>query len=96
MVYEKISSVTGCKINISNENEDKRNYKVSAEKLMQVGFKPSKTIDNAIKEIKEAIENKEIINYADEKFSNYKLLFSSKEMQEKVFMLGIPGSLDVP
>ena len=79
-----------------NENEDKRNYKVSAEKLMQVGFHPSRTIDDAIKEIGEAIENKEITNYADEKYSNYKLLFGSKEMQEKVFMLGIPGSLDVP
>ena len=41
-------------------------------------------------------EKKEISNYADEKYSNYKLLFGSKEMQEKVFMLGIPGSLDVP
>ena len=93
---EKISDATGCKINISNENEDKRNYKVSAEKLMQVGFHPSRTINDAIKEIGEAIENKEITNYADEKYSNYKLLFGSKEMQEKVFMLGIPGSLDVP
>jgi len=93
---EKISNATGCKINISNENEDKRNYKVSAEKLMQVGFHPSRTINDAIKEIGEAIENKEITNYADEKYSNYKLLFGSKEMQEKVFMLGIPGSLDVP
>ena len=63
---------------------------------MQVGFHPSKTIDDAITEIKEAIENGDITNYADEKFSNYKLLFGSKEMQEKVFMLGIPGSLDVP
>ena len=93
---EKISDATGCKINISNENEDKRNYKVSAEKLMQVGFHPSRTINDAIKEIGQAIENKEISNYADEKYSNYKLLFGSKEMQEKVFMLGIPGSLDVP
>ncbi len=93
---EKISDATGCKINISNENEDKRNYKVSAEKLTQVGFHPSRTIEDAIKEIDEAIENKKIINYADEKYSNYKLLFGSKEMQEKVFMLGIPGSLDVP
>ena len=93
---EKISNATGCKINISNENEDKRNYKVSAEKFTQVGFHPSRTIDHAIKEIGEAIENKEILDYTDEKYSNYKLLFGSKEMQEKVFMLGIPGSLDVP
>ena len=63
---------------------------------MQVGFHPSRTINDAIKEIGQAIENKEISNYADEKYSNYKLLFGSKEIQEKVLMLGIPGSLDVP
>ena len=29
------------------------------------------------------------IDYKDKKYSNYELLFSSKEMQEKVFLLGI-------
>ncbi len=93
---EKISDITGCKINFSNENEDKRNYKVSADKLKQVGFQPSRTIDNAIKEITDSIKNGKIKNYDDEKYSNYKLLFGSKEMQEKVFILGIPGSLNIP
>jgi nucleoside-diphosphate-sugar epimerase len=93
---ERISKVTGCKINISNDNEDKRNYKVSAEKLKQIGFEPSKTIEDAVNEIKEMIDNGQLSNYDDAKYSNYKLLFGSKEMQEKVFILGIPGSLDVP
>ena len=93
---ERISKVTGCEIEISNENEDKRNYKVSAEKLRQVGFEPSKTIEDAINEIREAIDDGHISNYNDIKYNNYKLLFSSKEMQEKVFIRGIPGSLDVP
>ena len=93
---ERISKVTGCKINISNEDNDNRNYKVSAEKLKQIGFKPSKTIEDAITEIKEVIDNGNIPNYDDAKYSNYKLLFGSKEMQEKVFIQGIPGSLDVP
>ena len=66
------------------------------DKLKQIGFKPSKTIEDAINEIKEAIEDGKISNYDDAKYSNYKLLFGSKEMQEKVFIQGIPGSLDVP
>jgi len=93
---ERISKITGCKINISNDNEDKRNYKVSAEKLKQVGFEPSKTIEDAVNEIKETIDNGQLSNYDDAKYSNYKLLFGSKEMQEKVFIQGISGSLDVP
>ena len=93
---ERISKVTGCKINVSNDNEDKRNYKVSAEKLKQVGFEPSKTIEDAVNEIKETIDNGQLSNYDDAKYSNYKLLFGSKEMQEKVFIQGISGSLDVP
>ena len=79
-----------------NDNEDKRNYKVSAEKLKQIGFEPSKTIEDAINEIKEMIDNGQLSNYDDAKYSNYKLLFGSKEMQEKVFIQGMPGSLDVP
>ena len=93
---ERISKVTGCKINVSNDNEDKRNYKVSAEKLKQIGFEPSKTIEDAVNEIKETIDNGQLSNYDDAKYSNYKLLFGSKEMQEKVFIQGISGSLDVP
>ena len=93
---ERVSKATGCKIDISNENEDKRSYRVSAEKLKQIGFEPSKTIEDAINEIKEAIDDGQISNYDDAKYSNYKLLFGSKEMQEKVFIQGIPGSLDVP
>ena len=93
---ERISKVTGCKISTSKDNEDKRNYKVSAEKLKQIGFEPSKTIEDAINEIKQTIDNGQLSNYDDAKYSNYKLLFGSKEMQEKVFIQGIPGSLDVP
>ena len=69
---------------------------MSGEKLKQIGFEPSKTIEDAINEIKEAIEDGQISNYDDAKYSNHKLLFGSKEMQEKVFIQGIPGSLDVP
>ncbi len=93
---QRISKITGCEIVISNENEDNRNYKVSAEKIKQVGFLPKKKIEDAIEEIRDAINKKTIIDYNDVKYSNYKLLYSSKEMQEKVFIQGIPGSQKMP
>ena len=93
---EKISKITGCKIDVSTNNEDNRNYKVSAEKIRQVGFNPTKKIENAIEEISKAISDGTIKDYKDDKYSNYKLLFSSKEMQERVFIQGINGSLDLP
>lgn len=88
-VAQRISKLSGCKIEISSENEDKRNYRVSGAKIKQMGFKPSRTIDAAYKEIKDAIIGGRIKDYNDSKYNNYKTLFSSKEMQEKVFILGL-------
>lgn len=88
-VAQRISKLSGCKIEISSENEDKRNYKVSGAKIKQMGFKPSRTIDVAYQEIKDAIIGGRIKDYNDSKYSNYKTLFGSKEMQEKVFILGL-------
>lgn len=85
----RISKVTGCEVIVSNENQDNRNYKVSADKMRKIGFSPKKTIEDAIDEIKNSIKNGQIQNYNDVKYNNYKLLFSSKEMQEKVFIMGI-------
>ena len=93
---EEISKVTGCEIKISKEEEDNRDYKVSAEKLKLTGFEPKQTIDDAIKEISDAFANGTLINYKEDKYSNYKLLFSSKEMQDKVFVQGLPGTLEQP
>jgi nucleoside-diphosphate-sugar epimerase len=91
-----ISKFTGCEIEVSKENEDNRSYKVSAEKIKQVGFSPSKTIEDAIKEIKDALIDKKIEDYNNVRYNNYKLLYSSKEMQNEVFIKGISGSLEVP
>jgi len=86
---EKIKELTDCKIQISNENEDKRNYNVSAEKIKDVGFKPKKNVEFAFNQIKKALEDNTITNYKEKIYNNYELLFSSKEMQEKVFIQGI-------
>lgn len=86
---KKISKLSGCEIEISHENEDKRNYKVSGEKINRMGFVPQFSIEDAFNEIKEKIEQGKIKNFNDEAYSNYKLLFGSKEMQERVFIQGI-------
>jgi len=86
---ERISKITGCKIEISNENEDLRNYKVSGGKINQMGFTAKMKVEDAVNEIKEAIKTGKINKFDDVKYSNYKLLFNSKEMQEKVFIQGL-------
>ena len=86
---KRISELTGCEIQISNENEDKRNYRVSGDKINKMGFKPKFSIEDAFYEIKERIVSKEIKDYKNQIYSNYKLLFSSKEMQSRVFIQGI-------
>ena len=93
---ERIKKIIGCEIEISTENEDNRSYRVSADKIKQVGFKPLKNLDDSIKEIKDAFSNKSLKNYNDIKYNNYKTLYSSKEVQKEVFIEGISGSLNLP
>ena len=93
---ERIKKIIGCEIEISTENEDNRSYRVSADKIKQVGFKPLKNLDDSIKEIKDAFTNKSLKNYNDIKYNNYKTLYSSKEVQKEVFIEGITGSLNLP
>lgn len=93
---ERIKKATGCEIEISEENEDNRSYRVSADKIKQVGFEPLRNIDNTIKEIIDAFEDKTITDYKDNKYNNYKILYSSKEVQKEVFIEGLSGSLNLP
>ena len=85
---KKIKELTNCEIQISNENEDKRNYNVSAQKIKDIGFKPEKNVEFAFNQIKKALEDELITDYTEKIYNNYELLFSSKEMQEKVFKIG--------
>ena len=86
---KRISKLSGCEIEISNENEDKRNYKVSGEKIKRMGFTPQFSIEDAYKEIKENIESGNIKDFKNIKYNNYKSLYDSKEMQSRVFIQGI-------
>ena len=86
---KKIQELTDCEIEISDENEDKRNYNVSADKIKRLGFNPERDVEFAFNQIKKAIEEGTISDYKEKMFNNYELLFSSKEMQDKVFIQGI-------
>lgn len=81
----KVQELTGCEIETSNENEDKRNYSVSAQKIKDVGFNPHRNFEYAFEEIKNALQMNPEMNYTDVKYNNYKFL-SLPEMQKKVFI----------
>jgi len=86
---KKISGITNCEIEVSNENEDKRDYRVSSEKMNSLGFIPKKDIQFAFEQIKKAFEDGILKDYKEIKFNNYEFLFSTKEMQDKVFIQGL-------
>ena len=91
---KRISKLSGCEIEVSQDIKDERNYQVSAEKIKQFGFSASHNIEYAFEEIKKAIESGDIEDYKQKHHSNYDFLYSSKEMQEKVFIQGIEKSED--
>jgi nucleoside-diphosphate-sugar epimerase len=87
---KRISKLSGCEVVISNDNEDNRDYNVSGDKIKKMGFAPKHKIEDAFKEIKKSIEEEESIkDYKNPKYSNYNLLFGSKEMQDRVFIHGV-------
>jgi nucleoside-diphosphate-sugar epimerase len=57
------------------ENSDRRNYRVSFGKIRnQVGFRCSMTLDDGIREIWKAFEEKQIVDYTDPRYYNQKFL----------------------
>ena len=86
---ERIQKLSSCEFEISTDIKDKRDYRVSAEKLKQCGFTPSKNLEFLYNELKIAFESNKIKDFKSDQYNNYKLLFSSKEMQERVFISGI-------
>lgn len=86
---KKIKELTNCDIEISNENEDQRDYNVSGDKFKNIGFQPQKDVEFAFNQIKKSFEDGTINDYTEKIFNNYEFLFGSKEMQEKVFIRGI-------
>jgi nucleoside-diphosphate-sugar epimerase len=59
----------------SIENSDRRNYRVSFEKIHnQIGFRCQWTLEDGIREIKRAFENHFITDYRDARYSNLQFL----------------------
>jgi len=81
---------------VSKEEEDYRNYRVSAAKLERIGFKTHMNIEKCVKEIEEAFSTGMIKNFKESRYNNYKFLYGSKEMREKVFIKGISGIQKFP
>ena len=56
-------------------SEDRRNYKVSFEKIQNsIGFKPSWTVEEGIRQVVDSFKEELITNYQDPKYSNVKFL----------------------
>ncbi len=85
---ERIGRLTGAEIEVSDSIVDKRDYVVSAEKIRQFGFSPTRNVEHAVQEAKEAFAAGKIKNYKEAKYSNYESLFSSTELQAKVYTQG--------
>lgn len=64
---------------IVEENDvDKRNYRVSFAKIRnQLGFEPSWTLENGIRQVVEAVASGDVQDYRDAKYSNVKFLSES-------------------
>ena len=58
-IAKMISDKTGAEIKIE-KSQDPRSYRVNSDKLLALGFIPKKSVDNAISEIIQAVESKEL------------------------------------
>ena len=86
MAKEVVKAIPS-KIEISKNIVDKRDYRVSGDKLEKFGFKAKKDIAFAVKEFKSKIKE-DVKNYKQDKYSNYKSFFNSKSIQRKVYTQG--------
>ena len=90
-VAKEIQKYLQTEVEVSERIVDRRNYLVNCDRITQRGFRPSRDIKFAIKEISRAFTDGTIRDYTLPKYSNYKLLFESEEVQRKVYTLGPIG-----
>lgn len=77
---EKIKKLSNCVVEYENSNIDNRDYCVSNSKMLNMGFTPKISIEDAFIEIKDAFETNIIKNYRDIKYHNYDYLLNSEEI----------------
>lgn len=72
-------------VQFANHDGSRRNYRVSCDKIDQrLGFSPTRTVRDGIKEIKDAIERGEIRDYTAKEYNNFKFLSESAVALAKV------------
>jgi nucleoside-diphosphate-sugar epimerase len=72
--------VPGVKVSVRESAEDPRNYRVSFRKMERsLGFSPSKGVDDAVREIVQAVQSGEITDYRRPEYSNVKWLTENGE-----------------
>jgi len=59
------------------ENSDRRDYRVSFKKIRQLGFQCRYDLDYGIREIKEAFDQKLVVDYKDVRYNNLSVLQTS-------------------
>lgn len=60
------------KIDVQENAKDQRNYRVSFSKISaQLNFKPSRTIEDGVREIQDLISSGKVKDYRDKRYSNY-------------------------
>ena len=82
-----VKKLIPAEIEISKDIVDKRDYRVTGAKFERFGFKATKDIKYAANEFKTKILQ-DVKNYKQEKYSNYKSFFNSKDIQRKVYTQG--------
>jgi len=76
-IAQMVKNVVGDKVNIiTTSTNDNRSYHISSEKIKkEIGFVPKHTIEDAVKDLKNAFEKGLIPNsFTDEKYFNVKLM----------------------
>lgn len=75
-------AVVGAELVINREDSDRRNYRVSFDKIRnQLGFRPRWTVEAGIQQVLDAIANGDIEDYADARYSNVKFLSEKRSDQ---------------
>jgi nucleoside-diphosphate-sugar epimerase len=78
-VANYIKKVTGSKINVTNDKNDPRSYRLDSSKLLSIGFKPKKTYRDAVTELTK-MYNSNLLKVSDK---NYSLKWLKKILKKK-------------
>lgn len=74
--------VPGSVLRCTDENVDRRNYRVEFRRIREVlGFEPGWTLQAGIQQVLDAILTRKVVNYQDPKYSNLKIMTAPETHQ---------------